>query len=132
MIELYKLGINEENIKTMLEMEPYLKELSEKEIKEKIVILEELNCSNSQINNIISSNPHYLNRTNGEIVKLIEILSKYGFGSLNILFDSNPYILNLEPFEIKNYIDKRINNGETIYNIVDDLDSKPYLFNDMW
>ena len=131
MIELYNIGISESTIKNMLEIEPDLKELSEKEINEKIVILQELNCSNNQIVCIIGSNPHYLNRTKGEIIKLIDTLSSYGFRTLNILFDSNPYILNLEPFEINNYIENRKNNGEDLESIVDDLDSNPYLFSEM-
>ena len=131
MIELYNLGISESTIKNMLEIEPDMKELSEKEMKEKIAILQELNCSKSQIISIISSNPHYLNRTNGEIIKLIKTLSNYGFDTLNILLDSNPYVLSLEPFEINNYIENRKNNGESLEDIIDDLDSNPYLFSEM-
>lgn len=131
MIELYNIGISENTIKTMLEVEPAIKELSKKEIKEKIIFLEEINCSKNQITSIISSNPNYLNRTNEEIIKLIETLLRYGFKTLNILIDSNPYILSLEPFEITNYIDNRKNNGESLDNIIEDLDSNPYLFNEM-
>ena len=54
-----------------------------------------------------------------------------GFTSLNVLFDSNPYILNLEQFEIKNYINNRVSKGETIDEIIDDLDSNPYLFQEI-
>ena len=131
MIELYNLGISEETIKNMLEVEPSIKELSEKEIKEKIVLLQEINCSNNQILCIISSNPQYLNKTKNEIIELIKTLSDYGFTPLNILFDSNPYILNLEPSEINNYIENRKNNGESLEDIIDDLDSNPYLFSEM-
>ena len=131
MIELYNLGISESTIKNMLEMESSINDLTEREIKGKIVLLEELKCSKDQIVNIISSNSHYLNRTNGEIVKLIESLLNHGFKTLNILLDSNPYILNLEPFEIDNYIETRKNSGESLEDIIDDLDSNPYLFNEM-
>ena len=65
-----------------------------------------------------------------EILSLIITLKKLGFTCINILLDSNPYILNLEPFEIKNYIDNRIKKGETLEEIVDNLESEPYLFND--
>ena len=50
---------------------------------------------------------------------------------LNILFDSNPYILNLEVFEIENYINSRLDSGEKLEDIIDDLDSNPILFNEM-
>ena len=115
----------------MLELYPMIREMSENDIKEKVTILKKIDCSNNQIINIIGSNPEYLTRTNTEVVKLISKLVDLRFKTLNILFDSNPYILNLEPFEIDNYINKRVKNGELIGDIVDDLDSNPYLFNEM-
>ncbi len=131
MIELYNIGISEETIKNMLETEPSINELTKIEIKEKITMLKELNCSNSQIVNIIGSNPRYLNRTTGEILKLIETLSNYGFRTLNILLETNPYILELEPFEINNYIEERKTKGESLENIIDDLETNSYLFNEI-
>lgn len=131
MEELFNLGICENTIKVMIELNPEIKEMPNDKIKEKEIILNKINCSQIQIKNIISSNALYLNRTNEEIIKLINTLIKYEFNNLNILFDSNPYILNLEPFEIEKYINSRINDGEILENIVDDLDSNPYLFNDM-
>ena len=72
-----------------------------------------------------------LSRTNTGLICLINYLQQLGFNNLNILFDSNPYILNLEPFEIKNYIEGRIKNGNLIEEIIDDLESNPILFNEM-
>ena len=131
MKELYNIGICEKTLKSMMGVNPELSELSDKEIKEKEKILKDNNCSDNQVLNIISSNSLFLNRTNGEINKLICYLKETGFTCLNILFDSNPYILNLEVFEIKNYIDVRLNNGEELDDIVDDLDSNPLLFQEM-
>ncbi len=131
MEELYKIGISENTIKNMLELVPSILEISENEVKEKELILEKINCDENQILNIISSNPMYLDRTNEEILKLINKLKLYRFSELNILFDSNPYILNLEVFEIEEYINSRLNNGETLENIIDDLDSNPLLFNEI-
>ena len=131
MIELLNMGISEDTIKSMMELEPSLKELKKEEIIEKKIILEKIGCSNNQIVNIISSNPTYLDRTNTEIIKLINCLTRYNFNNLNILFDSNPYILNLEPFEINNYINNRLSNGDRLEDIVDELDSNSYLFNEM-
>ena len=50
---------------------------------------------------------------------------------LNILFDSNAYILNLVVFEIENYINNRLDSGEELEDIIDDLDSNPILFNEI-
>ena len=73
----------------------------------------------------------YLDRTNDGVLRLISKLKSYGFSMLNILFDSNPYILNLEVFEIENYINGRLNNEEVLEDIIDDLDSNPILFNEI-
>ena len=123
MEELYRIGISENTIKNMLELVPTISEMSEKEIKE--------NCDENQIINIISSNPMYLDKTNDIVLRLISKLKSYGFSMLNILFDSNPYILNLEVFEIENYINNRLDSGEELEDIIDDLDSNPILFNEI-
>ena len=131
MEELYRIGISENTIKNMLELVPTISEMSEKEIKEKELILKKINCDENQIINIISSNPMYLDKTNDIILRLISKLKSYGFSMLNILFDSNPYILNLEVFEIENYINNRLDSGEELEDIIDDLDSNPILFNEI-
>ena len=131
MIELYNMGISDTTLKNMIEINSEITELTDQEVIQKIEILKKVNCSKSQILNIISSNPLLLSKTNGEIIKLLSFLIEIGFTSLNILLDSNPYVLNLEQFEIKNYIDDRVSKGETIDEIIDDLDSNPYLFQEI-
>ena len=131
MEELFNIGISESTINEMIERNPEIKEITSEEIDNKKYILEKIGCSNNQIINIIGSNPEYLNRTNDEIINLLKCLVDYGFKTLNILFDSNPYILNLDKFEIDNYINKRISNNESLDGIIDDLDSNPILFNEM-
>ena len=131
MEELYNLGISETTIKSMLEINSEIKELTNGDIIIKKILLEEVNCTNSQILNIIISNPLYLNRTKTEIINLIDCLNNHNFKCLNILFETNPYILNLEPYEINNYINNRINNNELHDDIIDDLDSNLQLFNEM-
>ncbi len=131
MEELFNIGISESTINEMIERNPEIKEITSEEINNKKYILEKIGCSNNQIINIIGSNPDYLNRTNDEIINLLKCLVDYGFKTLNILFDSNPYILNLDKFEIDNYINERISNNESLDDIIDDLDSNPILFNEM-
>ena len=93
--------------------------------------LKNLGCDEIQIRNIISSNPNYLDKSNSDIEKLINKMKSFGFDSFNILFDGNPYILNFDAYEIENYINKRKENGETLEDIVDDLSSNPFLFEDI-
>ena len=131
MEELFNLGISEDVIKEMLELNPNIKDLTSEEIKDKVKLLKSINCSDNQIINIISSNSLYLSRLNKDIVELIKYLLEKGFKCINILFDSNPYILNLDSFEIENYINKRLRKNEILEDIIDDLDSNPYLFNEI-
>ena len=84
-----------------------------------------------QIKNIVSSNAQYLDRSENDIQKLISKMKEKGFTTLNILFDGNPYILNLDDFEIENYIENREKEGEKVEDIVDDLESNPYLFQEI-
>ena len=130
MEELYNMNLQDNTLRTMIEMNPNINNLSSKDVLDKIDILKSINCSDIEIRNIVSSNSLYFDRTNEEIIKLINKLKEYNFDTLNILFDSNPYILNLEPFEIDNYINNRLNN-ESLEDIIDDLDSNPYLFNEL-
>ena len=131
MNELLNLDLSGETLREMAEINPDIMDLSSDEIKEKIEILKLLGCRDNQVLNIISSNPLYLSRLNSDVVSLISYLNEVGFTCLRILFDSNPYILNLDVFEVRDYIDGRIKNGETLEDIVDDLDSNTYLFNEM-
>lgn len=131
MEELYNLGISENTINDMIMINNELSSLSKEEIIEKENILRSINCDETQIMNIISSNSIFLSRTNSEVTKLINYLINLGFTTLNILIDSNPDILNLDIFEIEKYIKKRIDADENLETIIDELDSKPYLFNEL-
>ena len=128
---LRNIGISQKTINQMEEISPNIKELSKEEIKEKIDILKKIKCDEIQVRNIISSNAMYLEKSNTDIEKLINKMHELGFDTLNILFDGNPYILNLEAYEIEEYIHKRENNGEKLEDIVDDMDANPYLFNEI-
>lgn len=131
MEELYNLDISDNTIKAMMEYNPNIKEMSSLEISEKIALLESINCTEDEIRNIISSNSRYLGRSNEEVLDLIKCLNNYGFKSINILLDSNPYILNLDVFEIEDYINTKKESGMSLEEIVDELDSNPELFNEM-
>ena len=62
-----------------------------------------------------------------EIVKIIKYLRDIGISSLYLLFDMHPYLLNKDAFEIRNYVNDRINRGELLEDIVDDIESNPYI-----
>ena len=128
---LKELGISEKVYGEMQELCPNINELSDDEIMNKVNILKQINCNDMQIKNIVSSNVQYLDRSENDIQKLISKMKETGFTTLNILFDGNPYILNLDDFEIENYINNRAKEGEKVEDIVDDLESNPYLFQEI-
>ena len=130
MREIYNLDLCEDTIKCILDMAPSLTNLSDNEVIEKEAILKMIGCSDTEISNIIGSNPEFLITPTESILKLITKLKSYGFTLLNILFDSNPYILNIDYIDIEKYINKRLINEE-LEDIIDDLDSNPILFNEI-
>lgn len=128
---LKKMGISESTINNMVEMCENIKELSAEEIFKKIDILKKENCDEIQIRNIISSNASYLDKSDTDINKLITKLKEYGFTNLDLLFDGNPYILNLDDFEIERYIKGRLETGELLEDIVDDMSANLFVFSEI-
>lgn len=128
---LKKLDIGETTIKEMKELCPNIIDMEKEEILEKIEILRKINCNKMQIRNIISSNAMYLDRLLTDVNKLIKKLKEMGFETLNILIEENPYILNLDDYEVENYITKRLEKGEKQKEIVEDMTLNPLLFNEV-
>ena len=127
---LFELGINEDDIKSMIELCPMITDMSDDEIKKKIDMLSFIGCNNRHIRNIIVSNPNYLDRIDDDIVKLINYLNKIGVSNIYLLFDSNPYLLNKDKFEIEEYINSKIELGLFIDDIIDEFESNPYIIDE--
>ena len=128
---LFDLGINDDDIKGMLEQCSEILDINENEFNEKIDILTYVGCNERHIRHIIISNPFYLVRSNNDLLKLITYLKRIGFGSINLLFDSNPFLLNKDDFEIENYIDERMKTGMSLDDIVDEIESNPYIIDEI-
>ncbi len=129
MQELFNLGITENDIKEMLETFPNIKDIDENNIKKLITILKRVGCSNRTIKDIIISNPFYLDRLDTDIIKLIQKLESIGLENLNILFDTNPYLLNKDAFEIDDFIKEHIQNY-SLEEIAEAIDDNPYLLDE--
>lgn len=130
MNKLYELGISDKEIMNMLEQCFEIKDMSELEVDEKIDILKYVGCNMKQIKNIIISNPYYLCRMNEDILKLISYLKKVGFTNINLLFDSNPFFLNYDRFEVEEYIDNKINNGMKLEDVVYSIEDNSYIIDE--
>lgn len=131
MIILFELGISDNDIKNMLELCPAIYNMSDDEIKEKIDILGYIGCNMRHIRNIIVSNPGYFDRINDDIFELINYLKRIGVSNIYLLFDSNPYLLNRDAFEIDEYINNRKGLGMSFEDIMDEIESNPYIIDEI-
>ena len=127
---LRKVGIilSKNTLAQMLEVSPDLKDLTSEEAEIRIQLLRDIGCSDRKISGIVSSSCSYLLKSISDINELFDTLSGYGFTNLNSLFFANPLILDLDSFEIEEYINGRIESGEIEEDIVNELQDKPYLF----
>ena len=98
---LIRYGFSMEEIKNMMENNEEIQNIPDQNIYQLIDILGSVGCLSNHIKNIFISNPYSLSRNPKDIKKLIEILKEYKLTNLDILFDSNPYILNIGEHEIK-------------------------------
>ena len=86
--------------------------LDNEEIRNIISILKYINCSDSEIRNILVTNPNYLSRCYSDVIDLINKFKSLNIDDLNELFNSNPHLLNKDVFEIEDYINNEISNGK--------------------
>lgn len=118
---LIRYGFSIEEIKNMMDTNDSIDTVMDKDIYELIEILEKAGCSEKQIKNIFLCNPFYLTRKVFDVLNMIQKLYEIGCSHLNLLFDSNPYILNLMDEEIEAFVNKKIHEGHTKEEILDIL-----------
>ena len=116
---LIRYGFSIEEIKNMMDTNDSIDTVYDKDIYELIEILEKVGCSEEQIKNIFLCNPFYLTRKVFDVHNLIKKLYEVGCSHLNLVFDSNPYLLNLQDEEIEVLVNKKIHEGFTKSEIVD-------------
>lgn len=120
MIEcLIELGFTEEEINDFQIQYQDLLDFSKENLNSKISILENFDFTFDEIKNIILTNPIYLNKTDDEILNLINILIKYGINDIRNLVDINPYILSLDAIDIENYFITKTDEGVLKDDIID-------------
>lgn len=130
MPELYNLNLTESDIKEIIAKNPIIKETPEEDITNLINILKQLKCTNSDIKNIIITNPFYLTSIDTDIINLINKLTKLGISNLNHLFDSNPYLLNKEAYEIDEFVNEMSKTYQK-EEIIDMLENNPFLIDEL-
>ena len=120
---LFNLGFNENEIKSMVSINSEILDLSIEQIKVLVDILENIGCKDYHIKNIISANPYYLSRSITDVNNLISKLSLLGITHLETTFDSNPWLLNKDAYEIDEYIKDEQFKGLSLDEIIDNIGS---------
>ena len=121
------LGISMKYLKMMTEVNEEIKDLEDNEIKEKIEILRLFDLNDKNIRHIIISNPLYLSRTSDDIKDLLKKLNELGFNDFNLIFDTNPYLLNNDSYEIDEYIEEKQKQGKMLDEILAGFESNFYI-----
>jgi hypothetical protein len=106
---LIRFGFSIEEIKNIMDTNIFI-ENSDNDISKLIDILKDNKCDTNKIRNIILCNPLYLSRKMSDINNLIDKLIEIGIKRIDILLDSNPYILNLNINELDNIIKEKKEN----------------------
>lgn len=123
---LIRNGFTIEEIKIMMDTNEYIEYVNEKSINSLVTLLRNNNCSDQDIKNIFICNPFSITNNINDISNLIDKLKEYKISNLNLLFTSNPYILNMSDKELDTLYNKKksegLNNSEIIdyinYNII--------------
>lgn len=97
---LIRYGFSMEEIKNMMENNDEIESIPDKNIYDIIDLLGNVGCLSNHIKNILYSNPFCLSRNPKDLEKLIKQLLELRLTHLEILFDSNPYLLNLGEKEV--------------------------------
>ena len=120
---LFTLGFNENEIKNIITTNNEVMDLSDKEIKSLVDILINVGCKDYHIKNIINANPYYLSKSTTDINNLISKLLSLGIKHLETTFDSNPWLLNKDAYEIDEYIKDEQFKGLSLDEIIDNIGS---------
>lgn len=126
-VEFYSLGLNDDEIIGLLDVNPNIRNMDDNDINNSIMFLKKLGCEDRHIKNIIITNPNYFDRNISDLFNLVMVLNEIGVSHLELLFDSNPYFLNNDDFEVREFVNMMFNRGYDMDYIVDLISDNPYI-----
>ena len=119
MDSLIRFGFTIEDINILMDTNEDISLVSDNEVNEIIKLLENNNCTVDSIKNILICNPFVITSSIIDINRLIDKLKELGFKNINLLFDSNPYILNKSDKELEKLYNKKQEEGLNKDEIMD-------------
>ena len=116
---LIRFGFSIEDIKNMMDTNIEIDNINDNNLSMLINILKNIGCFDMQIKNILVANPFYLNRKEEDVRKLINKMEKINMNNLQTVFDSNPFLLNLDVKEFDSIVRRKKSEGLDDDEIVD-------------
>lgn len=116
---LIRFGFTIEEINILMDSNEDISLVSDNSVNEIIKLLKDNNCSNNTIKNIFICNPFVITNNMIDTAKLINKLKELGFTNINLLLDSNPYILNISDKELEKLYNKKKDEGLKSSEIID-------------
>lgn len=108
---LTQYGFSIEEIQGMLDTNIIIESVEDRDIYELIELLKSIGCSIDIIRNIFLCNPFCLSNNLTSTRKLIDKLYEVGLDYLFVLFDKNPYLLNINELELDSFYQKMKKEG---------------------
>ena len=105
---LYDIGINKDELNDIISENNNIIYLSDSDICELIHLFVAIGFEPKEIKEIIVENASILSRSVSDIIKLIRRLKEMGVEDIKELFLSNPWLLNMDDFEIDKFIKKKL------------------------
>lgn len=119
MDSLIRFGFTIEEINILMDTNEDISLVSDNDVNEIIKLFKDNNCSNDTIKNIFICNPFTITNSITDTNKIIDKLKELGFKNINLLFDSNPYILNMSDKLIEKLYNKKKEEGLEKSEIMD-------------
>ena len=119
MDSLIRFGFTIEEINILMDTNEDISLVSDNEVNSVIELFKKNNCSDDTIKNIFICNPFSITNSINDTSKIIDKLKELGFKNINLLFDSNPYILNMSDKLIEKLYNKKQEEGLNKDEIID-------------
>lgn len=119
MDSLIRFGFSIEDITIMMDTNEDISFINDSDVFDVIKLLEDIGCSVDIIKNIFICNPFCITNNISDTNKLIDKLKELGFKNINLLFDANPYILNMSDKSLEKLYNRKQEEGLEKSEIID-------------